>query len=452
MEYYKELFFLKKKHNYDLNSITFYSHADDVIKYNNIPSTGFKIINNGFLDPSTGYIFHPNNAVPFKDLLLKRNALKNGVCVKPIIFEYIKDGSFVVHLYDDVVDDLNCVCIDDKVSLAESKPGNILRSIDDESYYIYMGLVGQFYVDEKGNGSVKKKHLALKTDFFNEEDNDTTLWVRHFTYIDFNKDKDKSYLKISKVPFDNLKIKYYDYAGGRDFIDLSKYVHDDVFDVYGFQHDYPSLLLSQTVRRLFSKDDISMTRNNVKLNYEYIGETGFSLEYDIDFNGFDSKTQTLYNVSILPNIKSTDFPEIDFTKHTYAIEVDDEKYLMSSRKLLEIGGYSVSALRDFSVFRQYSYTTAIFLYALDKVSIISPKKLYTVIRNKAMKKQNAINWGKRHKVYKVEYVLNDSLKFNLFSNHFNRGDVLDSIIVDDKENFDFIQNNKKIACHFFGGR
>ena len=169
MEYYKELFFAKKKHSYVLSSINFYAESEsDIVKYNNVPAKGFKLAGGGLLDPTTGYIFYPDNITSFKEMLSNTNSLRNGVCVQPLVFEYIKDGSFRVHLFYDVEDELTAVSVHDKVSLSESKPGTILRSIEDESYYLYMGMVGQFYVSENGNGTVKKKHLVLKTDYFNE--------------------------------------------------------------------------------------------------------------------------------------------------------------------------------------------------------------------------------------------------------------------------------------------
>ena len=451
MEYYKELFFAKKKHSYDLHNINFYAeNEDDIIKYNNVPAKGFKLVNGSLLDPVTGYIFHPENAYNFKDLLIARNIWRNGVCVKPIIFEYIKDGSFRAHLYEDVKDDLMEVSVHDKVSLSESKPGTILRSIEDESYYLYMGMVGQLYVNENGKGSVKKKHLVLKTDFFNESDtSDTELIIRHFNYVDFTKDKVKSYLKIKDISPDNLKIKYYSY--GSDVIQLGEYITNDKFDVYDFQRDYPSLLLSSTVRLLFTRDDISMTRNHVKLNYEYIGEIGLKVVYNVEYSSFDSKTKTFYNVVVKPEIKSTQFPNIDFFKHNYAIEYNSEKMLVAPRRLKEIVGFNSTFKKDLSVFSRYTYPTEFYMYKLDSVSVISNRKFYTVVKqNKAT--PQTLNWFAPIKFYQVEYVLNEQYSFNLFNTPFEKTDeIYDELVVNDSDAFDHIRKHGFVTFDLFGG-
>ncbi len=342
MEYYRELFFTKKKHSYDLHSINFYAEDEnDIVKYNNTPSIGFKFLDESgsMLDPVSGYLFHPSNANEFKDALVLKNILKNGVCLEPIIFEYVKDGTFCAHLYSDVVDELVEVKVHDKISLSESSPGTILRSIEDESYYLYMGLVGQFYVNENGDGCVKKKHLVLKTDCFADDD-DTVLIGRHFTFVDFNKDKTKDYFKIKDIPANKLRVKYY--SSGNDIIHLGKYIRNDVFDVYDFQRDHPSFVLSSTVRFLFSKDDISMTRNVVKLDYEYIGETNLTVKYDVKYTSFDSKTKTFYNALVVPTLIGDAGLDIDITKHNYVVEIGNEKYLISHRRLVEIDSYNVS--------------------------------------------------------------------------------------------------------------
>ena len=451
MEYYKELFFAKKKHSYELNSINFYAeNEEDIVKYNNIPAKGFKLVNGSLLDPVTGYLFHPDNAYSFKDLLITRNIWRNGVCVEPIIFEYVKDGSFRAHLYADVENELVEVSVHDKVSLSESKPGTILRSIEDESYYLYMGMVGQLYVNESGKGSVKKKHLVLKTDFFNEGDeSNTELIIRHFNYVDFTKDKIKSYFKIKDISPDKLKIKYYSY--GSDIIKLGEYINNDKFDVYDFQRDYPSLLLTSTVRLLFTKDDISMTRNHVKLQYEFLGEMGLQVIYNLTYSSFDSKTKTFYNVEIKPEIRSKAYPQLDFNKHNYAIEYNNEKMLITPRRLVEIVGYNSSSKKDLSLFSRYSYPTEFYLYKLDSVSVISNRKFYMAAKQ-STSKTPPFNWFSPVKIYQVEYLLNEQYSFNLFNTPFDKcGEIFDALVVNDSDAFDQIKNTGRAVFELFGG-
>ena len=448
LEYYKELFFTKKKHSYDLHSINFYAEDEnDIVKYNNVPAVGFKFLDQSgsMLDPVSGYLFHPYNSADFKNTLVLRNILKNGVCLEPIIFEYIKDGSFRAHLYSDIQDELMEVKVHDKVSLSESNPGTILRSIEDESYYLYMGLVGQFYVNENGDGSVKKKHLVLKTDCFADDD-DTILIGRHFTFVDFNKDKVKDYFKIKDIPANKLKIKYY--SAGDEAIYLGEYIRDNIFDVYDFQRDYPSFILSSTVRFLFSKNDISMTRNVVKLDYEYLGETNLTVNYDIKYTSFDSKAKIFYNASVVPTLIGDDGIDIDVAKHNYVVEIGNEKFLISHRRLVEIDTYNVSAKRDFSLFQRYSYSTEISLFSIVGSSIISRTRFF----NHKRFSKNSISpevWLNKVKVYKVEYLLNDKHHFNMFSNLFESSER-DDLFVNDREVFNLIKQHGKIAVCLFG--
>lgn len=450
MEYYKELFFTKKKHSYDLHNINFHiENEEDVVKYNNYPSKGFKLVQGNLLDPVTGYIFHPENSWYFKDLMIRRNVLNNGVCVEPIIFEYIKDGTFNAHLYNDVKDDLVEVSVEDKISLSESKSGTLLRSINDESYYIYMGMVGQYYVSENGKGNVKKKHLVLKTDFFkeNDDDDDTVLNVHHFSYIDFTKDKEKKYFKVKDISPENLKIKYYSYT--TDVIPVGDYIADNVFDVYGFQHDYPSLLLSSTVRILFSKEDISMTRNKVKLEYDYIGEMEMDLNFHIDYSSFDNQKRMLYGVNVVPEIKSTTHYSVDFSKHNYVVELDDEFYLVAPRRLVEFDCVDSYFKTDINLFRGYTFSTEILLYKMGMNSIISvPRSFYRYYNNNNDNK--SFDWSKSVKLYRVEYVLNDTHRFNIFSRSFNRITNASELNVIDPDVFEIIKENKGIAVSLFG--
>lgn len=449
MEYYKELFFTKKKHSYELNSINFYAEDEnDVVKYSNTPTRGFKFVDQygGMLDPVSGYIFHPCNSVEFKNSLVLSNSLKNGVCLEPIIFEYAKDGSFKAHLYSDVSSDLVEIKVHEKVSLSESHPGYILRSIEDESYYLYMGLVGQLYVNENGDGHVKKKHLVLKADCFVDDD-EVALIGQHFTFVDFNKDKNKSYFKIKDIQSNKLKIKYY--STGNDVIYLGRYIKDNVFDVYDFQRDYPSFILSSTTKFLFSKDDISMTRNNVKLCYEYVGESNLTVRYDVKYSSFDSKTKTLCNAVVVPTLLGDCDLEIDVTKNNYVVEIGLDKFLLSHRRLTEIDAYNPTAKRDFSLFQRYSYSTEVSFFNIVGSSIISRTRFFNLRRFSKTPQFGPEVWLNKVKIYKVEYVLNDKHRFNMFSSLFEYSERSD-LVVNDREVFDQIRKYGHVSVCLFG--
>lgn len=447
MEYYKELFFSKKKHSYDLYEINFCISDDSVVRYNNTPAFGFKLVGvSSLLDPVTGYVFHPENSCVFKELIIKRNFLKNGICVCPIIFEYIKDGSFNAHIYDDVKDDLIEVSVQDKVSLSESKPGTILRSVDDESYYIYMGMVGQYYITGRGKGNVRKKHLVLKTDNFNEYDESTVLIVHHFSYVDFTKDKNKSYFKVKDIAPENLKIKYYSF--GNDIISVGDYIDNDKFQVYDFQQKYPYLLLNGRIKIIFDKDDISMTRNKVKLRYEYVGETGLSLNYSFTYSSFDSKVKKLFNTTVKSEIQTTDFHAVDFEKHNYVVEIDGEKYLISNRRLTEIDCYYPHFKSSVNLFQTYRHNADFLLYKMDDSSVMDTKT-YQTISKRTIERRTSPDWSKKVKIYKVEYVLNGKHHFNLFSKPSEKIENED-VIINDIEVFDFIREHGGISINIFG--
>jgi len=447
MEYYKELFFKKKKHSYNLREINFHiENQNDVVKYENIPSKGFKLINSNFLDPVTGYIFHPLNSTAFKEKLIQRNLLINGVCIKPIIFEYIKNGFFLVHIYDDVKDDLEEVCVSKKVSLSESKPGNILRNIDDESYYIYLGLIGQYYVSTKGKASVKKKHLVLKTDLFDNSDEDTVLTVHHFNYVDYTKDTDKKYVVVKSTDVENLKIHCYHF--GKTIIPLGKYINNTKFIVYDFQNDYPTLLLSKTVKKVFSNDDISLTRNKVELNYEYLGETSLELIYNVNYTNTVSSENALLNASLMTSIISSN-PNIhtDFEKYNYAAEIDGEMFLLSPRMLFEVDCYESYFDNSVTAFKGM-YNTHLNLYKVKEFFGQEPIIESPYFRFKSEKPR--LSFDKDVKLYKIKYVLNGNKSYNLFNKPFENHKKIEKLVVSNKHIFEHLKTKKAISVTILG--
>jgi len=442
MEYYKELFFVKKKHSYDLHKINFHIETQEsVVQYNNVPSKGFKLVGCNLLDPMTGYIFHSQNATQFKEQLISQNLLINGVCIKPIIFEYIKDGSFNAHIYDDVKNVLSVVMVCDKISLSESKIGDILRNIEDESYYIYLGLVGQYYVTTKGKSSVKKKHLVLKTDNINGVDDTTILTVHQFNYVPYTKHTEKKYVLIKSVNPTNLKIKCYMYH--TNVISIGDYVNNDVFDIKSFQKKFPTLVLSNTVRTLFSSKEISMGTNKVVLTYDYIGETSISLKYDVKFVGSNSNFNIFYDVELKSDIIADDVNDlVDFENNNYAIELDGDKYLMTTKMLYEVGCYNPYFIKG-NYFKNLNHSYLILL-KLNTCSVMNNKQFYhnhNDIHN--------INWDKKVKIYKVCYLLNKHHSYNLF-NHNTDYEKLNTLNVIDDVVFDIIDKQHSVTKTVIG--
>ena len=127
MEYYKELYFTKIKHSYSLNYINFRESAmENTVKYDNIPTKGIKLFSSSFLDPKTGYLFQPTNGWQFKEMIIRRNLVVNGVCIEPVIFEYTKDEFYNIHLYNDVKHELQEIKVKEAISLSETKPGTLI--------------------------------------------------------------------------------------------------------------------------------------------------------------------------------------------------------------------------------------------------------------------------------------------------------------------------------------
>lgn len=447
MEYYKKLFFIKRKHRYDLNEINFHiENNDNAVEYDNIPSKGFKLIMDGFLDPVTGYVFHPANAVYFKEMLIKRNYLLNGVCIKPIIFEYLTNGYFNAHIYDDVKDDLEEVSVSNKISLSESTPGSILRNINDESYYIYLGMVGQFYVSRSGKMSLKKKHLVLKTTYFKDTESDTVFNIQHFSYVSFTKDKEKKYIVVRNTDVENLKIQCYYF--GREVIPLGSYIKNNAFQVYEFQHDYPSLLLSKTVKKLFSKDDISLTRNKVELNYEYIGESSLELVYTLDYQGSDPNSNSFFNTTLKTRIDSTDKNvHVDFEKYNYAAEIDGTMFLLSPRPLYEIDCYSSFYDNGINLFEK-DFNTYLNFYKID--SLFGDQPLNDTRYFRFRRNRPSLSLDRDVKLYKIEYILNKKKKYNLFDKSFERYNNVEKLVVSNNDIFAHLKTNKELSITILG--
>lgn len=438
MEYYKELFFTKQKHNYNLEYINFYNDDMDVIKYNNIPSKGFKICRGNYLDPKTGYIFQPQNGLQFKEKLLRLNLIKNGICVAPVIFEYKMGGMFNIHLYDDVKEQLNDVGVLNKVSLSESVLGELLRNIDDESYYIYFGPVAQYYVSESGVGTIKKKHLILKTNWVTDND----ISISKFTFIDYTKDTIKSYFKVRDIPLTELRINYY--TSTSKYIDLINYIHNGVFDVNLFQSEYPSLMLSNTIRRVFNTEYIMKTKNRVKLEYSYIGYGSLTFKYDISYDGYDQKQKKFYNAKLIRSIYSKEFPEIDFNKYNYVVELNGVKFLLAPRRLKEFDADAYDLKLSVNILTQYGLEDILF-YRLNNATISYSKKFDLEF----IKSFSNYDWSQKVKIFKINYCLNDVFRSNIFDNPFVIDTPYDKYISDSSV-FDSLKLNKMLSINLIG--
>ena len=99
---------------------------ENTVKYDNIPTKGIKLFSSSFLDPKTGYLFQPTNGWQFKEMIIRRNLVVNGVCIEPVIFEYTKDEFYNIHLYNDVKHELQEIKVKEAISLSETKPGTLI--------------------------------------------------------------------------------------------------------------------------------------------------------------------------------------------------------------------------------------------------------------------------------------------------------------------------------------
>jgi hypothetical protein len=64
-----------------------------------------------------------------------------------IILDYLKNGTFNIVCYDDIKEKLETVNTNEKTSLSKTAIGTLIRNVDDEMFYIYLGSVGIYYVD-----------------------------------------------------------------------------------------------------------------------------------------------------------------------------------------------------------------------------------------------------------------------------------------------------------------
>jgi len=448
LEYYKDLFFSKKKHSYELHKINLLLNDEGSVKYDNVPVKGFKLINLKFLDPITGYIFHPHNAYAFKEKLIKTNQLVNGVCTAETIFEYVKDGSFNIHFYDDVKDTLLPVEISKKISLSNSKIGMLLRNIDDEEYYIYLGLVGQYYVSDTNNGMVKKKHMVLKTNYITNSNSfeDTSIYLSHISYLDFTKDKDENYFKIMDVDLSKLKIALSMYDS--DCIMLVNYIENDIFDVDKFSKDYPHLVLSRTIRKVFSKNYISMTRNKIKLVYEYVTKSSLELYIDFEYKSFDSKFNKFNKVTLMPTFILGNGKKLDIENKNYAIKVGNDHYLLTLRTLSEMQHYGAKYKKNINICSNGNYNMMdVFFFSLSDVSFQNNNSSYLNFLLK--EKSDELNWTQEYEIYEINYELNKTHLFSIFDNPYSslHHDTFHST----KELFTHIKNDKSLTIPIFGG-
>ncbi len=431
MEYYKELYFNKTKHSYALNYINFRESAmENTVKYDNIPTKGIKLFSSSFLDPKTGYLFQPTNGWQFKEMIIRRNLLVNGVCIEPVIFEYTKDELYNIHLYNDVKHELQEIKVKEAISLSETKPGTLIRNMSNESYYIYMGLVGQYYVSTTGEGVIKKKHLVLKTDYINQNESNTLLRASHFTYLDYKKDTEKNYFKILDIAPENMKISYYSYR--HNVISLGDYIENEKFKVYDFQRDYPSLMLSKTIRKVISSDDLSLKKNIMRLEYEYLGTSGLELVSNLTFTKCDDVHKILYDLEIKRSIRSTTNIDLDFEKNNYAIEYNGKKYLIYPRILPEIGNYQPNFQNPVDVLDGTGYVETIAFYKLHNAG--------TEI-NTFYNGYKALVCNEDVKIFKVSYNLNNTVKFNLFENPFKHM-TISSLKVTSVDKFETYKTDK----------
>lgn len=440
MEYYKTLFFNKSKHSYELNEIDFYmDDSSKIMVYDNVPTVGFKITTNGILDPISGYIFHPKNFYSFKSEILKRNCVVNGICTLPLIFDYDKNSAYNVLFYDDVKDSLVEVSVDEKISLSTSSLGMLLRSIDDELYYIYLGLVGVFYVDIHGKTSIKKKHAVFKiATLYDNTGDDINIYSNKITYIDYKKDTDKKYFKVKTFDMDKVYIKPY-YVEKK--IVLGDYISNGVFDIELFSDKHPSFCITPKVRKLLNKDKLNKTHNCMVMSAEKIGLADISLHINANFSSSNATNQTLQNNTFTYEVISD--LDLDFNSNNYAIDFNGTLFLIDFDGLNSSGFYQPSfTINRFKYAIPYSVIPRFKLFALSTYGISWTKPKYT-------KPTIDLDLTKEYDIYRVYYSLNDKFSYNIvaFDNPvFNeyRTEIVDKSV------FDEITTTKTIKLPLLG--
>lgn len=440
MEYYKKLYFVKRKHFNVVSGVRIHNDSSDtnLLEYDNIPNVGFKVVSTGLIDPVSGFIFRPENYWLFKEAAIARNFIVNGVCVEPLIFEYLKKGAFNVHFYNDVVNDVDDVTVTDgtKISLNETRYGTILRGINDENYYIYFGSVAQYYVAYNEKDSVKKKHLLLKLESYDEK---TGLCSRHFVYRNFTSNNDKIYLKIKDIPLNDLRVKRYIFDSNT--INFGEYIKNGVFDVRKFYKYHSSFFTTNTIRTIFSEKEI-LSKNRVRLDYEFVGNSLLRWETSLEYDSFDANAQTFAGFKMFSNILNDD-NTMDFKKYNYAIKYNDVFYLMTVRRLDELHCYSPHFRKHLS---DSTMNAQLLFYKMNSKTVTGSYE-YFFNTNSKPKPVFEIEFDKPFEIYRVSYILNENQKFNIFENHSELYPMTRSneLLVSDTEIFEAYKNKKTIV-------
>jgi len=252
----------------------------------------------------------------------------------------------------------------------------------------------------------------LKIDSIGDDD---TIVVKKFSYMDFNKGSKTEYLKIKSVTENDLSVEnHVKFIFAKDFyysnkvlVNIEDYIFKDVFDIDAFQNDNGSLVLSSTIRALFSIDDILSTKNTVKLEYTEVGETPLIWSFSLQYDSYDIKEQVFYN-STISSYLSDESGQADFTKNNYALEYKGEKYLITARRLDEVDCYSPHFRKFIAVFGIHNFY--LHLYKMNESTVTNNNNYYL---DKAADLN--MDFTVPLKLFKVEYVLNGKIRKNIFN-------------------------------------
>lgn len=442
MQYYKTLYFNKIKHSYELREINIHpNNIVDEVTYENNPITGFKICAYFVIDPISGYIFYPQNFTSFKNDIIKRNLVVNGVCTVPVIFDYLKNGSFNIVCYNDIKDKLETVDTHEKTSLSKTTIGTLIRNVDDEMFYIYLGSVGIYYVDINGKSSIKRKHAVFKINYLNNLDDNVTILVNKISYIDYKKDNDEIYFEVKKLNLNKLHIK--PYYGSVSTIYLLDYISNNTFDFEAFSTKYPSFCITPKSRKLINETKLHKTKNKMYISSQKIGQCDLSLNISLKYSSVDKIAKTFKNAIYSYEVVSS--LNLDFEKDNYAIDIDGTLYLIVIDGLNKIGFYQPSVILDRlkGSFR-YSVLPKFNLYSLSDYGISWTKPKFG--KNSLV---STIDFKKDYDLYKVSYKLNDQYEYTVATNDKIDFNEAFSMITDTKL-FEELSNNHFTTISLLG--
>ena len=321
--------FVKTRDKLKMNSSVSYPRpSENTIEVDNTPYSGFKLINNGILDPRTGIQFRLVNYYVFMEYLVKNDLIRNGVITVPVILVNNLDS-----IYAKVYNEKDLIAENEypKPILngdeLEIEQGNMIYDTKNDSWKIYLGRL--YYIERSGKKlSIKRLYVCdeyskrlshnmqeseISTDtFINSYNSYSFPTVKLMTPADFKRD---NYYILSRENIANRILN--ETKKGKESV--AAFIKDGEFDAnrYVIEHGY----INTSFRIAVDPNKIKK-RNKIKLGMEEINFTTITLKAEYDYN--PALVYVDVNHTILIDGNPLDM------KKTYAVEINGEKFFMQA--------------------------------------------------------------------------------------------------------------------------